>query len=84
MKKPTIAVTPRSLANDNTAVVQAELEGYKFACRIDSDAYRYAISETIFKFFGDNGIFLSTLFLSNPEELKEIVWHSFTLMELLE
>lgn len=61
--------------DDNTAVVQAELGGFKFSCRIDSGADKTCISETIVNFLGDHGIFLPTRLLSKPEKLNAIDGH---------
>lgn len=68
-------VSVGSSINDQSAVVQAELGGWKFACRIDSDADRNAISETIMSFLGDNSVFLPTRLLSSPEKLKAVDGH---------
>lgn len=56
--------------NDHTAVVEAEINGYKFSCRIDSWSPKEAVSDTIVKFLGDKGHFLPKRPLSNPIELK--------------
>ena len=71
------AVEHRQLSNgkDDSAVVQAELGGYKFACRVDSGADRDAISETIVNFLGDHGVFLPTRLLSQAEKLQAIDGH---------
>lgn len=61
--------------NERTAVVQAELGGWKFACRIDSGADRNAISETAVSFLGDHGVFLPTRLFSSPEKLKAVDGH---------
>lgn len=67
---------PTTSTRDDSAVVQAELNGFKFACRIDSGADRDAISEKIINFLGDQGVFLPTRLLSKPESLKAIDGHT--------
>ncbi len=58
---PTSSRMASSSANkDESAVVQAEIVGFKFACRIDSVADGDVISETIVNLLGDQGVFLPT------------------------
>ena len=61
--------------NDKSAVVSAEIGGYKFACRVDSGADRDGISDTIVNFLGDHGVFLPARFLSEPETMTAVDGH---------
>lgn len=47
-----------SESSDESAVIQAEINGFKFACRIDSGADKTCISDTIVDFLFANGVFL--------------------------
>ena len=75
MTKPEKKVAPKKSNNIETAVVQATIGGFKFACRIDSGDDRKAISDTIVCFLGDKGICLPTRFMSEPEKLKAVLGH---------
>ncbi len=56
--------------SDKPAVILAELNGYRFACRIDSGADAVAISDTILKYLGDKGFFLPTMLPTNGKHVQ--------------
>ena len=60
------------IPDNGTAVVKAEIGGYKFVCRIDFGEDRDAISENIIKYLGDHHVFLPIKLISEQEELKAI------------
>lgn len=61
LAQPILETKKIAAAKENdTAFVEAELSGFKFACHIDSGADRDAISETVDNFLGDNGVFIPT------------------------
>lgn len=71
------SATPKiaSASLSNTAVVKASMNGFNFACRIDSGADVLAISESIIKFLSEKGIFLPKLELPVPVELQAVDGH---------
>lgn len=72
---PSVNANDKASSADTTAVIPAELAGFKFACRIDSGADSEGISETIVNFLGDHGVFLPTILPSVPEKLKAVDGH---------
>lgn len=63
-------MSPAGNLNDNKAVVQAEINGFKFLCRINSGADKESISDTIVNFLGEKRYFIPNRPLSNPIGLK--------------
>lgn len=60
-----------SASSSNTsAVIDAKIGGYIFACRIDSETDIVAISEPIVNFFGDKVVYLPTIRPSNIEQVQ--------------
>lgn len=57
--------------SDRTAVVIADLFGYKFSCRMDSGADTENISDIIVNYLGDQGAFIPTRSI-RPMELSAI------------
>ncbi len=50
----------------------ANSHGHNFACRVDSEADDIAISDTIVKFLGDNGNFLSPMLSMNDKHFEAL------------
>ena len=55
-----------------TAVITAEVSGFKFACRIDSGADKEIISDTIVDFLGSKVVLLLTRRLPVPREYRSV------------
>ena len=73
---PTSNKTASAKSNSSSsAVISAEVGGFKFACRIDSGADENGVSDTIVNFLGDKGIFLPTRLLSEPKKLTAVDGH---------
>lgn len=62
-------------STDTTAVIDAEIGGYNFACRIDSGADLVVISDTIISFLGDKGIFLPIVLPTKKVTFKSVDGH---------
>lgn len=65
---PSMKTTPES----SPALMDAEIGGFKFTCRIDSDADVIAISENIVNFLGDKGVFLPSIRPTKKKSLKTV------------